>query len=375
MKSEKEQSADYQLLTPLYARWMDDLLGGQIPRESKATCDDCAMCAKPGEAIDGDQFFDPAVKCCSIVPELSNFLVGGILSGNGQDTESLHGRESVLGRIREATAVTPLGLAQTPVFRLIYDNSDQAFGRSRTLRCPHYVEGTGRCGIWRNRGATCVAWFCKFVRGAVGRAFWRGSLEGLLGLIERNLAAWCILEVDIGIDAVHELFGTGDDGRPAPLTAAQLDNRPDQARQRRIWGKWFGREQDFFIECARLVEPLSWARVLEICGSQTRVQADLTRQAYKNLSSEEIPPALKVGSLQLVQMTSSVSRVRTYSDLDPVDIPAPVMETLGYFDGRSTQAALKAIATEKGIHLNQDLIRKLCDFQLLVPADRAQSNE
>src|SRR5260370_25769972 len=144
MKSDETQRADYQSLTPLYSGWMDDLLGGQIPRESKATCDDCAMCARPGDVTgNDDQFFDPAIKCCSIVPELSNFLVGGILSGSEQNTESLHGRESVLGRIREATAATPLGLGQTPVFRLIYDNSDHAFGRSRALRCSHYVEDTG----------------------------------------------------------------------------------------------------------------------------------------------------------------------------------------------------------------------------------------
>src|SRR5215467_14532461 len=126
---------EHEALTPLYKRWMDDLLGGPIPRESRATCDDCAMCRKPGdEAASDNQFFDPAIKCCSIVPVLSNFLVGGILLQE-TDADSEHGRASVLHRIAEGVEVTPRGLGQPALFRLVYDNSD-AFGRSRKLRCP-----------------------------------------------------------------------------------------------------------------------------------------------------------------------------------------------------------------------------------------------
>jgi hypothetical protein len=347
---------------------MDDLLGGPIPRETKATCEDCAMCRKPGdEALSDDQFFDPAIKCCSIVPELANFLVGGILSADtAADPDSTRGRQSVLRRMADGIAVSPLGLGQSALFKLVYDNSDTAFGRSRTLQCPHYVEETGRCGIWRNRGATCVVWYCKHARGAVGRAFWRDSLERLLNTIESALAAWCVLELDLGIESLRELFGPPGDPQPGALTAADLDKRADQDRQTRIWGKWAGREQDFFVECARLVEPLSWADALAICGPQARIQAELTLRAYQNLVSHEIPIALKAGSFHLVQMTSSVSRVRTYSQLDPLEVPAAVMETLGYFQGSSTDEALKRIADEKGIRLDVGLVRKLCDFELLV---------
>src|SRR5262249_4070306 len=135
----------------------------------------------------------------------------------------------------------------------------------------------------------------------------------------------------------------------------------------------FGREQEFYIQCACLVEPLPWNRVIEICGSHARIHADLTRYAFEKLVSDEIPPALKVGSFQLIQITTSVSRVRTYSKLDPLDVPAAVRETLGYFDGRPTEQALKAIAAEKAIQLDAGLVRKLSDFQLLVPANPTES--
>jgi hypothetical protein len=355
---------------------MDDLLGGPIPQESKATCDDCAMCAKTGDAVGAeDYFFDRNVKCCSIVPDLSNFLVGGILSANGDDPVALRGRESVERRIGEEVAVTPLGLFKPPVFRLIYDNIDGAFGRSRTLRCPHYVEEGGQCGIWRHRGSTCATWFCKHIRGALGMKFWRGSLERLLNLIENDLAQWCVLTIGLGGEALEELFSSRGEAQADSLTKEHLENRCDPVRQRRIWGEWYGREREFFIECARLVEPLSWEDTLAISGPEVSIHAKLTRLAYERLLSNEVAPALKVGSVQLVQVTSSVSRIRSYSAYDLIDVPAEVMELLGYFDGRPTEAALNAIAAEKGTHLDPNLIRKLCDFELLVPADGTPAPE
>jgi hypothetical protein len=374
MKSEKPHTAEYESLTPLYARWMDDLLGGPIPRESRATCDDCAMCAKPGDPAGGDEsFFDPAIKCCSTVPELSNFLVGGILAeaeaASGSDAGSVRGRESIVRRIAESGAVSPLGLGQSPAFKLIYENSDPAFGRSLSLRCPHYLEDSGRCGIRNHRPGICVTWFCKHVRGNVGRAFWRDWLEKLFIDVERSLGTWCVLKLDIGLEALRELYTPGGDVQPGALTAAQLDNRANPARQRRIWGKWFGREEAFFMECARLVEPLSWQEVIGICDPEANILASLTRRAYDRLVSDEVPPALKVGSFQLVQITNGLSRARSYSPLDPLDVPLPVMESLRYFDGRPTEEALGQIASEKGISLSDDLVRKLCDFELLVAAD------
>ena len=89
-------------------------------------------------------------------------------------------------------------------------------------------------------------------------------------------------------------------------------------------------------------------------------------KSNEKLISDRIPSRLKAGSFQLIQITQSVSRLRTYSVLDHLEIPAPVMETLGYFDGRTTEAALETIANEKGIKLERGLIQKLCDFELLV---------
>ncbi len=147
------------VLQPLYAAWMDELLAGPIPPETDATCEDCAMAPKEGEPPPSDgTFFDRNVKCCGYVPELPNFLVGRILADDNPDMAT--GQATTRQRIQARFAVTPLGLGQPPIYALLYQHSGAAFGQSRTMRCPHYVEEKwGICSIWRHRNSVCVTYF------------------------------------------------------------------------------------------------------------------------------------------------------------------------------------------------------------------------
>jgi len=359
-------------LPPLYARWMADLLGGIIPRESRASCDKCAMCATAGagrESTPRGVFFDPAVKCCTYVPDLPNFLVGGILSDT--DAAAEFGRRTVEKRIADAIGVTPFGLTKSPVHALLYRNSSDAFGRTRAFRCPHYIEDGGRCGVWRHRNSVCTTWFCKHVRGQVGYTFWHSSMLQLLGQVEGELTHWCVLELQLGDDALRHLMANGPEGRAGDITGDALDNKVDPEIYAQIWGAWRGREHEFFARCAELVRPLSWADVLAICGAEARVHARLTEESYRRLTSDDIPPVLEVGPMQLAHMRRGTMRISTYSGYDPLDVPNQVMELLPYFDGRPTEDVLATIAEERGIRLEPDLVRKLVDFMLLVPAKTA----
>jgi hypothetical protein len=360
-----------ELLPPLYAAWVGDLLPGGIPRESRATCDDCAMCAHGEEQQRApEDYFDPTLKCCSYIPHLYNFLVGRILSDN--DPAAAPGRTTVEKRIKQGVGVTPIGLDRPPVFNLIYEHSENAFGRSRNLRCPHYLEDTGRCGVWRHRESTCATWFCKHVRGSVGYTFWRTSLHKLLMAVESELSEWCVLELDPDNDALRHLLASESRSRADPITGESIDNKVDQNEYDRVWGQWLGREREFFIECGRLVNALSWNDVLTISGSDVRAYARLTKDAYRHLISDEIPPALKVGGMQLVRITRDMTRISTYNAFDPIDVPSAVMELLHYFDGRSTDEAIEAIQNERDLKLDSSLVRKLVDFELLIP--RKQSD-
>jgi hypothetical protein len=231
---------------------MDSLLGAPIPRERRASCESFAMCRPDGKAARSDErYFDPTTKCCSFTPILPN-LVGRILAD--ADPAMNDGRASVLARVEARLAVTPLGLGQPPGYAGLYDKADAAFGRR--LRCPHYVEATKNCDIWRHREAVCTTWFCKHFRGAIGHAFWHDAVLPLLQVIEFALAKWCLLEIGIGADALEALAAEPAwTGRPEPLTAAAPDLKVDETTYRRVWGAWRGREVEVYRLCGDIAGP------------------------------------------------------------------------------------------------------------------------
>jgi len=355
------------VLPDLYAAWMDELLGGPIPEESEATCDDCVMCKKGGNhdnVPDVDiRFFSPQTKCCTYLPKLANFLVGRIM--RDKNPESAHGRATIEERLIAGVAVTPMGIGVPQSYNLLYKRGTPAFGRSTKLRCPHYVgEKGGLCGIWKNRNSVCATWFCKHVRGAVGKDFWK-TLEQLFSQVETSLASWCILELGMDSRALKTLFPVSGT-RPAQISEYELDGRPDTKENNRIWGRWRGREHKFFEQCAKLVEPLAWQDVARLGGSLLQIHTRLALQSYSELMTAKLPARARVGSLRMISQTREFTRVSAYSRNNPLDVPKVLMENLHYFNGRPVQEAMAAIADAEGVALSEKLVRKLLDYRILV---------
>jgi hypothetical protein len=282
------------------------------------------------------------------------------------DPAAAKGRATVEKRIDEKVAVTPIGLMQTPMFGLLYNGSRNSFGKARTLKCPHYLEENGHCGVWKNRESTCATWFCKHVRGNTGYAFWRTGLHKLLEEVEINLARWCLLELKVS-DAMlaHAVESKSWKAEAEPVDGNSLDNSVSARDYAKVWHEWQGREREFYIACAEKVNRLSWWEVLQIAGPEAQAHARLTVDAYKRLTSNAVPDDLTVGSFELVHVDHGTTRLRTYSEYDPVDVPSAVMELLPYFDGRPTKDVVAAIAAERGIQLEPDLVLKMADFALL----------
>jgi hypothetical protein len=346
---------------------MDELLAGPIPRETDATCDDCSMCADGKESRSSATFFNPETKCCTYIPELPNYLVGRILADN--DPGFMTGRQTIEARVRAGVGVTPLGLAQPPNFQVLYGQSSESlFGRSRTLRCPHYLadEG-GRCGVWKHRAAICATWYCKFVRGAVGSQFWQSMYE-LLVAVESCLVRWCLFELDVDVTALRRLIPVVS-SRLKKVDPEALDGVVNPANHKKLWGKWAGREAEFYRECAQRVEALGWQEVLTIGGPELKILAKLALDSYAKLLSKKVPARLQVGAVQIASMNADYSRMVTYSPLDALDLPTNLVQALHHFDGRPTKDALRAIATEHEIRLDASLVRKLNDFEVLVSSD------
>jgi hypothetical protein len=355
-------------LPPLYAGWIDDLLDGPLPHESEATCENCAMWSSAGSPGAATLAFHRDTKCCTYVPALANFLVGRIVEDD--DPALAPGRASVEARIDARLGVTPLGIDRPAVHALLYHvGVSAAFGRSRTLRCPHYREDAGgACGIWRHRNGVCSTWFCKHSRGATGQRFWHG-LEQLLATVERELARWCLLRLDLDSDLLARLLPRGTDrgsGGNATLDGATIDGRVDDATYRAWWGSWLGREREFYRESARLVNALRWPDVARIGGASVEALARVVAHTHHGAGSRTVPERLVVGQLQTVAAGRERVLVITYNPYDPLELPRMLVDVLGYFDGRPTREALAQIRQERDINVQPSLVRRLVDFGVLV---------
>jgi hypothetical protein len=248
-------------LPPLYDRWVDEMLPHPAPEEAVATCDDCAMCGAGGG-------FDPRIKCCTYIPDLPNFLVGGAI---------LDGCCSILRRLDAGVGVTPLGLGRSPAEERIWSKVGQDFGMTPEVTCPYYDPDDGLCSIWPHRNAACYTYFCRYERGPAWRGFW-WAVNRTLAEAERTLSGWC-----------------GD--------------RP-------------------FVECARLVRDLSWGDVLGIGGSDLAGFARQAGEAQASLLAETVPDSLRPGAYRVLRSEADRVWIVTDERFGPIRVPRRVLEAL-----------------------------------------------
>lgn len=325
------------MLPPLYGRWISELLGETLPEEQAATCDSCVQCGS--HAPEGYRFADET-KCCTYVPAIANYLVGGALRAG-----SLIGRERLLARMKdEPESVTPHGLDATEDERRRYRDilAAERFGRDPELRCPYYLrEAGGLCGVWRHRNGICATWFCKHDRGAAGQRFWQ-ALEVLLTAVERELSHWCACTI---------LF----------------DETPEAAGDEAPWRAWAGREAEYYRRAAELVEALSWSDVQELAGAAIEPQVRALLDAHAALR-DPIPAHLELGTIRVSHSGPETSRVVTYLDTDALEVQNALLELLPRFDGRPTGAVLAELRAA-GVEVSPALLRMLVDFELLTAAE------
>lgn len=323
-----------------YERWFTELCGRPSPVESRSTCDDCAML--PGAPdLPPEGPFDPAVRCCSYHPHLAPHFVGGILeSGTGV------GPTLVRARLAARVGVTPLGLGPTPAFSAVYQalaSRPGAFGHSRELLCPFYADA--RCTIWQHRGVPCAAFHCKLERGASGAALWN-VLVFAFNAIGRALNRW-LLERQ-GLDA--------------RLCDALLHAPEDQDLDMRAWGAFRGREEEYFVSAARLIERLSWSEVAAIGGRELQGLPEALRRVLEASDARPQPEQVRRGGEVLYHLgRGGPARLQHRSvPLDLLEVPAPLAERL---------ARLSSVDPSRLDELGVDpeLVQRLLDWQVLIP--------
>lgn len=358
---------DEEPLPALYGRWLRELLGGPIPRESRATCNACAMVPRrtkqPPDAP--PQWFDASVKCCSFLPDLPNFLVGAVLLSEPEGI----GRRSILERIDGVAGVTPLGLSPNAIYDLVYRAGSAAFGRSPTLRCPHYNDADGgTCGIWKYRNSVCATWFCKTTRGVVSTTFWEAA-RLLLGSVEKELAVWCCLETGFPARTLADILLHKTRAIEFRLSEEIVAQRRDD-QHRRLWGEWLHREVEFYQRCGELANSLRWDKVSQLVGQETRARAAALCDAYAALINPTVPDRLRLQAVLATRIDEKHVRVATPNKHDPIVVSVLIWEHLHAFDGGTLEEVLSRVPGHaRSLIGNHDLLQRLVDYRVLAPLD------
>jgi hypothetical protein len=229
------------------------------------------------------------------------------------------------------------------------------------------------CGIWKHREATCATWFCRFERGKVGFEFWQ-HLRNFLQLIERQLSLSFARE--LGIDPVQlRAFLPATPGGAEPeavLTWSELEGQLDPTAYAVLWGSWAGREEEYYDRCRELAESMSWPQILAACGQEAAIRADLVRRQYDLLVTPSAPERLVPGPINVHGRRQDGLRAVTYSVLDAIDLPAPLLTVLHAFDGRPTAEILDHLRSN-GFEITDEFLQELVDWGVLVDADGGPS--
>ncbi|MEE4218904.1 MAG: hypothetical protein V2I48_14915 [Xanthomonadales bacterium] len=338
--------------------WVLEMLGSALPGESFADCGNCAMCTGR-QGLPAQLYFDSTTRCCTYRPRLSNFMAGMLLLSEDPDSE--FGRNSLAERIDMGEAGL-LGVMTGPAYQAIYGQArDVAFGRASSLRCPHQADDAN-CGIHKFRPPVCFTWYCKYERAAVGQALWRGVYE-TLSLAEHAVSLWCLEKMGIharrGIAALGEL-------NPS-FSAARLDHRRDEPGERETWGGWYGREAEFYAQCARHAAGLEWNEVLGIGGQELALRAEHARDLARRHEDSSLPRALRAGEFQVTNTREGKAWLVAYNAYDPLEVDPDLVTFIARCDGRDLESIIAGHLASGGRRPDRILLRTLLDMGILEP--------
>jgi Fe-S-cluster containining protein len=348
----------------VYRGWLPGLFDRPMLEESRATCADCAMCDKggaPGGLRAG--FFRPEVKCCSYHPTLPNYLVGAALRDTSPDLAS--GRTRLRQKIAARVGVTAVWLAAPRKYLVLYDAArESSFGRSESLLCPYFDRGAGNCSIWPYRESVCATFFCKHGSGASGHAFWR-ALKRYLSHVETSLARHAATTLR-GSEPPPDLPRT-------KLTREDLEDRPPtDADYASHWGDWIGREEEFYVGCAALVEGLDEAAIARVVGRSggDELLRDATTR-YDVVANPKIHARLTLNPALAVTPAEAGGGVgvTSYSAYDPLFLTQDLYDALKEFSGKElVTEVLARLRRDHDVELPESLLLEMQVFGVMTEA-------
>jgi hypothetical protein len=362
------ETGEAEPLPDLYGRWLQSLLPYGIPREKRSDCANCPQVNPHNRSVSSDHgAFSADTKCCTYLPELPNYSVGGLLMDGGQGAATVHARIALY-----PGCITPFGLMRTELYQTIYSATrERAFGRAPLLLCPHYLsDGGGTCGVWRHRNHVCATWFCLHERSWLGHSFWVAMRE-LLGEVERQLSTWCVQGL-LGVFGTDVIAIQQSRGSAASL-AGEITGRSPWPSDARLWKEWATKKCDFFSECARRVSALSWRTVTELIGTVGRSRIETVKAEYEKMLAGTMPDKLAKGTIMAAAITDkTLVRLGGPGTFEKVELSLETIRTLEGFDGRPTEEVLAEMPVPARDALSPDVLLRLLEIGALVESQACE---
>jgi len=346
----------------VYHGFLPPLFQKTVPRETAATCDDCAMWADNRDDS-ATIVFSRETKCCTHFPEIPNYLAGALLASEIPAMDE--GRKRMRALIASGTSARPHGIVRTAKWNALIRLSRESFGRSRALRCPLYNHENGSCSIRPFWDAVCSSWFCKYTAGYYGREFWL-AFRAYFTYVQNTLVSHALFVLGYNPSVILE-----EHGKKNTIPLDDMDDQPlESTVYRKLWGEWAGREGELYREAYSVTAALSPDEFERIAGVTERLLRERMEEARRNLVGPVMPDCLKRNpDIRITGAEEDDLIVSAYSPFDPVKLSRRLVRILDYFDGKRTTGEVRAELLCRGEAIpSGEILLMLYQFRLLIPA-------
>lgn len=345
-----------------YINFLPLFLEKESPKETAKSCPNCSMIVfNSSSSIQGIVSFSPVTKCCTHYPNLPNYMVGALLADKNPSLNE--GRTRIRDLIRKAVAVKPHGIMRPAKFQHLLKSSPDSFGRASSLLCPCFDSEKGICTLWPFHSAVCNTWFCKYSAGEDGRLFWL-SLKDYMLHVEKVLELYALKK--LGFKASEIIL---QEKKVLTLSAAEIDEKPlDEKAHKNLWGKWAGREEEFYKETYLTVKGLnrrSFQNLQGITGDILFKDLMIKRQKVVN---PKLPAFLKRNPRLVIEKTGDDEyTLISYSGFDPMSISKRIHSIIDFFDGKTpTKEVCREILEKTKTAPSHDLLLSLYQLRVLI---------
>ena len=223
--------------------------------------------------------------------------------------------------------------------------------------CPYFLKESGNCSIWKFRESVCSTYFCKHVAGSSGKHLW-SDVKKYLSHVEQCLGQY--LAKEAGLDYFLKISLDLNVGQNSRLTHQELDGLPPDSYEK-IWGKWKGREDEFYKWTFQKVNEMSKSTFNEICGIRQKVL--LKSLEMQRTEMLDIPEYLKVQEDWLPREGEKNKPIH-YRSIDiQFELPSQVLNAFN--EGKPKSEIIKNLNEKEGIEIDDTLLLSLYHYRIL----------